>query len=96
MSRMIVKCSKCEYKESIISTSMSAQMPPCPRCEDFIRMEDITPVAGQSMVISTAGSQIINTPSTSNANIPSTVQKSVSTPSPKRRDMRDFGPEPRN
>jgi hypothetical protein len=88
MARMIVKCPKCEYKESVISTSMSAQTPPCPRCEDFIRMDDITPVAGQVMVISTAGTKIKDT--TPN------VQKSVPKIAPKRRDMRDFGPEPRN
>ena len=59
MARLVVKCPKCEYQESIISTSMNAEMPPCPRCEGeaFIRMANITPVGGQKTVISTAGSQ---------------------------------------
>ena len=89
MARMTVKCPKCEYKESIISTSMSAEMPPCPRCEDFIRMADVTPPPGQQIVISTAGSQTTDV---------STPVQGATKPEPvtKRRDMRDFGPEPRN
>ena len=87
MARLVVKCPKCEYQESIISTSLNAEMPPCPRCEDFIRMADITPVGGQQTVISTAGSQTTDTPP------PAALPKPVV--APKRRDPRDFGPEPR-
>ena len=87
MARLTVKCPKCEYKESIISTSSNAEMPPCPRCEDFIRMADITPVGGQVSVISTAGSQ--STEPEPHVALPKPVI------TPKRRDPRDFGPEPR-
>lgn len=89
MARMTVKCPKCEYKESIISTSMSAEMPPCPRCEDFIRMDDVTPPPGQQTVISTAGSKAAE------VTTPPQV-RTVPEPVAKTRDMRDFGPEPRN
>jgi hypothetical protein len=87
MSRMVVKCPVCDYKESVISTSANAEMPPCPRCDDFIRMADITPVGGQVTVISTAGSR--RTEDQATVALPKPVV------APKRRDQRDFGPEPR-
>jgi len=90
MSRLVAQCPKCEFKESIISTSPGAEMPPCPRCEDFIRMADVTPPPGQTSVISTAGSQ-----ATTDAT-PVAPKTRPSVPPYKRRDMRDFGPEPRN
>jgi len=89
MSRLVVKCPVCEYKESIISTSPNAQMPPCPRCDDFIRMANITPAAGQTTVISTAGSQTRSEPE------PVPAQPVKQPPPRKKRDQRDFGPEPR-
>ena len=87
MARFIVKCPKCEYQESVISTSLNAEMPPCPRCEDFVRMADITPVGGQVTGISTAGSQ------RREEQAPVALPKPAV--APKRRDSRDFGPEPR-
>lgn len=89
MARLVVKCPKCEHKESVMASRPGAELPPCPRCEDFIRMTDITPGPEQTItVISTAGSQ---------STAPEPVQPTA-TPviTPKRRDMRDFGPEPRN
>lgn len=88
MARLVVKCPKCEHQESVMSSRPGAELPPCPRCEDFIRMQDVTPGPEQSTtVISTAGSQ---TSATEQVNLdPPTIV-------PKRRDPRDFGPEPRN
>ena len=88
MSRLIVKCPKCEYQESVISSRPGVDLPPCPRCEDFIRMADVTPAAGQITVISTAGSQ------SKQEEAPATLPAPQVTP--KRRDQRDLGPEPRN
>lgn len=91
MSRLVVKCPVCEHQESVISTSPNAELPPCPRCEDFIRMKDITPQPGQTKTWSTAGSQTADgAPAAADAP-PSPPPTPV-----KRRDMRDFGPEPRN
>jgi len=89
MSRMVAKCPKCEYQESVISSSVNAELPPCPRCEDFVRMADVTPPPGQTKVISTAGSQTAEQPAPPVAGPPVV-------PQPRRRDQRDFGPEPRN
>ena len=88
MSRMTVKCPKCNYEEFVISTSLNAELPPCPRCTDFVRMADITPPPGQKTVISTAGAQATEP-------TPPVHQPRPTQPPPKRRDMRDFGPEPR-
>lgn len=88
MARLVVKCPKCEHQESVMSSRPGAELPPCPRCEDFVRMADVTPVGDQTTVISTAGSQ------STDEQTPSALPKPVV--APKRRDMRDFGPEPRN
>lgn len=90
MPRFVAKCPKCEHQESIISTSMSAEMPPCPRCEAFVRMADITPVGTQTKVISTAGSQ-----TTEESGAPAPAPAAEPAPVFKKRDPRDFGPEPR-
>lgn len=87
MARFTAKCPKCEHEESVISTSMTAEMPPCPRCEDFVRMANTTPEGEQKKVISTAGSQ------TTNDKVTTPLPEAA--PEPKRRDMRDWGPEPR-
>jgi ribosomal protein S27E len=88
MARLIVKCPQCEHQESVMSSRPGMELPPCPRCDDFIRMTDVTPPAGQTTVISTAGSQ------TTEQQPHVALPKPVITP--KRRDSRDFGPEPRN
>ena len=89
MARMVVQCPLCEHKESVISTSLNALMPPCPRCADFVRMKDVTPDPNQKMVISTAGSQSA-TPTP-----PAPIKTAEAPAVQKRRDSRDFGPEPR-
>lgn len=90
MSRLVVRCPKCEHKESVMSSRPGSALPPCPRCEDFVRMEDITPGPGESdTVISTAGSQATDTSQ------PVAQPAPAPAPAPKRRDPRDFGPEPR-
>lgn len=91
MARFVTKCPKCEHEESVISTSLNADMPPCPRCEDFVRMVNITPTGDQTQVISTAGS---NATADADAQQPTTPLP-VPPPQPKKRDMRDWGPEPR-
>lgn len=87
MARFTAKCPKCEHEESVISTSMTAEMPPCPRCEDFVRMANVTPEGTQEKVISTGGAAAPAEPA---APLPQAPVE------PKRRDMRDWGPEPRN
>ena len=90
MSRLVVKCPSCEHKETVVSSRPGADLPPCPRCEGFVRMMDVTPGPDQTTtVFSTAGSK---------ATEPTTAPTPAPTPAPqpKRRDMRDFGPEPRN
>lgn len=90
MPRLIVKCPKCEYQESVLSSRPGADLPPCPRCEEFVRMDDITPAPGDNKTTwSTAGSQRTVDESTP-------TQSPTAVPIPKRRDMRDLGPEPRN
>lgn len=89
MARFTAKCPKCEHEESVISTSLGAEMPPCPRCEDFVRMANVTPVGDQTKVISTSGAQTADAPQ------PTTPLPDAS-PQPKKRDMRDWGPEPRS
>jgi len=91
MARLVVKCPKCEHQESVISSKPGAELPPCPRCEDFIRMADVTPTADQlTTTWSTAGSQDVGEPTLSPPSPP------VQVIPPKRRNQRDFGPEPRN
>lgn len=91
MARLVVKCPKCEHQESVMSSRPGSELPPCPRCEDFVRMEDVTPGLSQTKTWSTSGSQ---------AAAPEQQAPQADQPSPtivpKRRDMRDFGPEPRN
>jgi hypothetical protein len=88
MSRLVVKCPVCEHKESVMSSRPGGDLPPCPRCEDFVRMVDVTPGPDQTkQTWSTAGSQAKDEPT-------QTPSKPVQ-PVPKRRDMRDLGPEPR-
>lgn len=89
MARLVVKCPACDYQESVISTSPNAEMPPCPRCEDFVRMADVTPPPGQITVISTSGSQESSNPE------PAAPRPRPTPPPIKRRDPRDLGPEPR-
>jgi len=81
MSRQVMKCPKCHHQESVLSSKPGAQNPPCPRCEDAVRMEDITPLPSQSKIAwSTAGSQATAAP--------------VPAPAPAQED-RGMGPEPR-
>ncbi|MGE3483341.1 MAG: hypothetical protein AB7L09_01245 [Nitrospira sp.] len=90
MSRFVVKCPKCDYKESVVSSKPGAALPPCPRCEEFVRMQDITPDPGQTTtVISTVRP---SSPQSVDGELPKTP---TAPPQPKRRDMRDYGPEPR-
>lgn len=39
----VMKCPKCGFKESVLSSRPSAQEPPCPRCPTFIRMVIVPP-----------------------------------------------------
>ncbi len=89
MSRLVVKCPKCEHQETVLSSKPDAELPPCPRCDDFVRMADVTPGPDQTtQTWSTAGSQAkIDTPPAPTTPSPP--------PTPKRRDQRDYGPEPR-
>lgn len=83
MSRRVMKCPKCNHQESVISSRPGAQDPPCPRCEDMVRMEDITPLPDQSITAwSTAGSQ-------ATADAPAQDK-----PEPAQED-RGMGPQPR-
>ena len=82
MSRQVMKCPKCSHQESVLSSRPAAQNPPCPRCEDMVRMEDITPLPSQTKTAwSTAGSQ-------------STAEAAPTAPAPAQED-RGMGPEPR-
>jgi hypothetical protein len=93
MARLVVKCMKCEYQESVISTKPGADLPPCPRCDGFVRMSDVTPMGEDlTKTWSTAGSQDANPTAPS----PAPPVAPVAPPVIKRRDQRDFGPEPRN
>jgi len=93
MARLVVKCSKCDYQESVISTKPGAELPPCPRCEGFVRMSDVTPMGEDlTKTWSTAGSQGANELTSR----PASPVIPVAPPMIKRRDQRDFGPEPRN
>lgn len=57
MSRKVMSCPVCKHEESVISTRPGSENPPCPRCEDAVRMEDVTPSSNQKTTWSTAGSQ---------------------------------------
>jgi hypothetical protein len=87
MSRLVVKCPQCEHQEMILSSRSGVGLPPCPRCDGFVRMENVTPTADETkQAWSTAGSKATS------------VEKpgSPTPPKPVRRDQRDPGPEPRN
>lgn len=90
MSRQVVKCPKCNYQESVISTRPGIGLPPCPRCDGFVRMADVTQNPDQvNKVWSTSGSQSADTVA------PTVPAKAPAAPPPQRRDSRDYGPEPR-
>lgn len=93
MSRLVVKCPKCEHTESVVSSKPGADLPPCPRCEgndEFIRMENHTPAPNQQAVAwSTGGSQA----TTSDGE--QAPQASPPGLSPKKKDNRGYGPQPR-
>jgi phage FluMu protein Com len=91
MSRLVVKCPKCNHTESVVSTKPGAALPPCPRCEgndEFVRMENHTPAPNQQTVWSTGGAQAVN---------PVSGEPSQPSPaiSPNKKDNRGYGPQPR-
>jgi len=89
MASKVVQCPKCEYQESVMSSRPGGEMPPCPRCEGFVQMVDISPGPGnRTTVISTAG---VHPADESKPRAPLPQPKLQ----PKKRDPRDFGPEPR-
>ena len=50
MASQVLKCPKCGYQESVLSSRPTAQEPPCPRCEKFTRMVVVPPPAdGKTM-----------------------------------------------
>ena len=88
MSRLVVKCPKCAHQETVLSSRPGAELPPCPRCDGFVRMTDVTPGPGQTtQTWSTAGSKATDDGAAPEASPSPSVE-------PKRRDVRDLGPEP--
>jgi hypothetical protein len=49
----VMKCPKCGFQESILSSRPSANDPPCPRCTDFVRMVPVPPPADGKTLWST-------------------------------------------
>jgi len=57
VANTVMKCPACGYKESILSSRPSAQDPPCPRCEKFVRMVIVPPPIDGQTTWSTGGSK---------------------------------------
>lgn len=58
MATKTLKCPKCAHQESVMSSRPTDNLPPCPRCQGFVRMTDVTPPPDQTTTTwSTAGSK---------------------------------------